>query len=346
MKRRPSAHAINEQAARFAARISSGPLDTEAKRELADWAASDDRHRGALFRALALWQMLGEDDAVDPFVWGVIEGSARPDAAVENDKAVGELDDIAAEAPPESANGQRRFWMSGALAASLMLVAFTSIYWRGQPSTQTITTALGQVAEVPLADESLIVVNTDSRREVIESADTRSVRLDEGEAWFKVAKDPDRPFLVESGQVRVRALGTAFAVRRRENGADVQVTEGVVEVWTTRNAADRTRIVAGARTFVHDRSGARKLVQDASDVERSLSWRSGWLTFQGSTLADAVEEFNRYNVTKLEVAPSLAHEKIVGRFHTSRPESFAHVVSLTFDARVYEEGKRIRVVPQ
>jgi transmembrane sensor len=290
--------------------------------------------------------MLGEDDAVDPFVWGVIDSSAQSDAAVESNQTVGELDDIVAEASQASNIGGRRFWMSGAIAASLILVAFTSIIWQDHPEPQTIRTELGQVAEVPLADSSVIVVNTKSRLEVMETANTRSVRLDEGEAWFKVAKDPDRPFLVESGEVRVQALGTSFAVRRREHGTDVQVTEGVVEVWSSRNAADRTRIMAGARTFVHNDSGARKLVQDASDVERSLSWRSGWLTFQGSTLEDAVEEFNRYNVTKLEIAPALADEKIVGRFRSSRPDSFAHVVSLTFDARVYEEGKRIRVVPQ
>jgi transmembrane sensor len=47
----------------------------------------------------------------------------------------------------------------------------------------------------------------------------RQVKLDRGEAWFQVAKDPQRPFVVESGPVRVRAVGTAFSVRRREGGA-------------------------------------------------------------------------------------------------------------------------------
>ena len=59
----------------------------------------------------------------------------------------------------------------------------------------------------------------------------RNVRIDKGEAWFQVAKDKKRPFVVAAGDVRVRAVGTAFSVRRLEEGADVQVTEGVVEVF-------------------------------------------------------------------------------------------------------------------
>src|SRR3546814_19688281 len=50
-------------------------------------------------------------------------------------------------------------------------------------------------------------------------------------AWFQVAKDRARPFVVEVGDVRVRAVGTAFGVKRTAGGVDVQVTEGVVEVW-------------------------------------------------------------------------------------------------------------------
>ena len=340
--------AIDEQASHFVARISAGPLDAHTREELSQWAASDDRHRGALFRALAVWQMLGEDDEIDPFVWGVLEGTERRDTAEE--LAVADSEAVEAEA---SSNGivtrRRAFWAGGALAASLTLLAFTSMSHWVQPSPerpQMIRTELGQVVRVPLADESLIVVNTDSRLEVSESPSSRSVRLDEGEAWFKVAKDPTRPFIVASGDVRVRALGTAFAVRRRDGGADVQVTEGVVEVWTRRNDAERTRIAAGERTFVHGRAGTQKLVQDAAEVERDLSWRDGWLTFQGSTLGDAVAEFNRYNLTKLEVDPALKNEKIVGRFSTSNPDSFAHVVSLTFGARIQKTDQRILVTPE
>ncbi|WP_163220431.1 FecR domain-containing protein, partial [Citrobacter freundii] len=61
----------------------------------------------------------------------------------------------------------------------------------------------------------------------------RLVRIRQGELWFQVAKDSKRPFLVEAGKIRVQAVGTAFAVRRRQAGADIFVTEGVVEAWTS-----------------------------------------------------------------------------------------------------------------
>src|SRR3546814_10056817 len=55
------------------------------------------------------------------------------------------------------------------------------------------------------------------------------ITLEEGEAWFQVAHDAHRPFVVDVGSVRIRAVGTAFSVRRNPEGVDVMVTEGVVE---------------------------------------------------------------------------------------------------------------------
>src|SRR3546814_15118414 len=80
--------------------------------------------------------------------------------------------------------------------------------------------------------------------------EVRQVALKDGEAWFQVAKDRARPFVVEIGDVRVRAVGTAFAVKRTAAGVDVPVTEGVVEIWRVGDEANIQRVKAGARGLI------------------------------------------------------------------------------------------------
>ena len=343
MDERGSAQVINEEAALWVARIDSRPLDGAARLELAQWVARDERHQGALFRALAVWQSLGDGNTVDPDVWDAL----RTSQGSEDDRAAEDREAAAAEDPPSSdARMARRrlLWTGGAIAAALVPVVFVPRLWNSRDrSSKRIRTGLGETAKVSLQDGSLVVVNTTSVLDVDQSAHMRNVRLEKGEAWFQVAKDADRPFVVSAGKVRVRAVGTAFSVRRRPGGADVQVTEGTVEVWAEGHRVRRARMSAGARTFVSDRIGAQALVEDPADVERRLSWREGALKFQGDTIGEAAAEFNRYNAIKLEVDPALADEKIVGRFSTKEPDAFANMVSLAFGARVERDGKRIRI---
>jgi transmembrane sensor len=336
-----SAQVINEEAARWVARIDSGPLAGEVKVELDQWLARDDRHRGAMFRALAIWQALNGDKVLDHGIWDSIERGPNPD-----DDDVEKIEDAGEPLADRQFARRRLLSIGGAIAASLVSVAFIPRIWA--PNTddnyrKNIKTNLGEMAKVPLRDGSLVVVNTASRLEVAQSASVRNVRLENGEAWFHVAKDASRPFIVAAGDVRVRAVGTAFAVRRREGGAEVQVTEGIVEVWTEGQETKRAQVPAGVRTFVSEQSGAQLLVEDAADIERKLSWREGALSFRGNTIREAVAEFNRYNATKLEVDSALADEKIIGRFRAKEPDSFAREVSLAFGARIEREGSRIRI---
>jgi transmembrane sensor len=83
---------------------------------------------------------------------------------------------------------------------------------------------------VTLPDGSVLQLNTDSVVETAYSPTERRVRLKKGEAFFSVAKNPQRPFWVDVGAVSVRAVGTAFNVRFRPEAVEVLVKEGKVSV--------------------------------------------------------------------------------------------------------------------
>jgi transmembrane sensor len=330
MDQSETGQAIADRATEWVARIDAGPLDAATQAGLDAWLASDDRHRGAFFRATVVWRML---DRAGALAGG--EQSYRP--PIEDERPV---------VPSRTIVGRRGLlWGGGAIAASLVAAMLgRQMLFRAEPDL--IRTAVGEIRKVPLGDRSTATVNTATTLQVDFGPERRDVRLDSGEAWFEVAKDATRPFVVAAGEVRVRAVGTAFSVHRLADGADVQVTEGIVDVWVDGRENDRVRVAAGARTSVTQAEGPRPAVADLVGIDRKLAWRDGALKFEGDTLGAAAAEFNRYNRLKLVVDPGLADEKIVGRFRIDEPAAFARATSTMLDARVHTDDQTIRIARQ
>lgn len=297
---------IDDIAAHWVARMDSDSWTDADDAELGRWCALDPRHAGALLQAQALWATLGEEQAAE----------AGNDGDVEI---------------PQRAVWSRR-WMlggSGALAASVA----AAIFFRS-PDT-SYATAVGEIRRVPLADGSTAAINTDSKIAVALAETRRSVTLEKGEAWFQVAKDAKRPFVVEAGNVLVQAVGTAFSVRRREGGADVIVTEGVVEAWAKGADGQKIRITAGDMAFIADNAAVERgtVADNAPTAERALAWRSGKIDLAGTRVDEAIAEFNRYNVRQIVLRdPALAAERVDGVFRTDDPIGFARVIAGSFDA--------------
>lgn len=318
------------QAAEWAIRLDGEPLGAAEEQALDAWLAAEPRRRGALLRAEAALayldrgRALGEGTAEDPL-------SGQTDAAAE-----------ASETGAMPRFGRRAFLIGGSLsavAASGALAVFLT-----QPRPLVIETALGEVRRVPLADGSVASVNTSTRLAVVLRDKSREIKLEDGEVWFQVAHDKTRPFIVEAGPVRVQAVGTAFSVRRREGGADVLVTEGVVETWVVDHPERRTRIAAGSKSFVPDRALGREVVKAAGDIDRALAWRTGELALNGESLAFAAGELNRYNKRKLViVGDALGREPMVGYFRADQPEDFARAAASLTGARVEIEGDEVRL---
>lgn len=308
------------EAARWAVRLDASALSPEEQAELEQWLVGDERRRGALLRAQAVLAYLDRGRALSEAHDG------------EQDNAEYSID-------------RRRLLVGGSLAA--LSASGVAAVLLTRPAAIKIQTAVGEVRRVPLPDGSAASVNTNSALTVAMRSERREINLEQGEAWFQVSHDRARPFVVQAGEVRVQAVGTAFSVRRRVAGADVLVTEGVVDTWTIGRESERTRLVAGERTFVPE-SAEKPLVEEASDgIDRSLAWRTGELALEGETLDYAVAEINRYNARKLVVAdPALGREPLVGYFRTDQPESFAQAVAAIAGARVDLDGRTIRLFRQ
>jgi transmembrane sensor len=302
---------LSDEATTWLARMDAGTWSDADEQALQAWLAEDPRRRGALLQAEAAWLTL------DPPSATAIEPSIR----------------------------RLRFSRRSALAiggASIAASLTAGLLWFRSAS---YTTEVGEIRRVPLADGSVAAINTASRIEVAMAEARREVRLDRGEAWFQVAKDPKRPFLVEAGRVRVQAVGTAFSVRRRDDGADILVSEGVVEAWADGAEGNRIRLVAGRRAFVGENAAIRQEPAEPSSVDRTLAWRAGKIDLAGNSLTEAIAEFNRHNQRKIYLAdPALGHEQFDGLFRTDDPEGFAVAIKNSLQVEIdLSDSDRIRI---
>jgi transmembrane sensor len=177
--------------------------------------------------------------------------------------------------------------------------------------------------------------------EVAFEAAERRVQLQHGEAHFYVAKDAARPFLVSAGAVTVRAVGTAFNVRRQSAAIEVLVTEGKVKVSRETpshlNASEVEPIflVAGERAFIESVPAAAIATnQNAAPLERNAQ-RAPRLMFNNTPLSDVVERFNDYSRVQMEIADAdLASRAVGGNFDADNAESFINLLSTAGDVRV------------
>jgi transmembrane sensor len=219
---------------------------------------------------------------------------------------------------------------------------------------EIIETGRGERRDVLLADGSLIQVDPLTVLQVRLKAHRRDIKLEQGRAVFRVARDPDRPFTVQSGMTLVRAVGTQFGVERESKGTVVTVASGKVAIRTSgrQNEASAVHapeeeptaaevvLTAGQQVTVEG-SGTAEPVKHV-DSDRALAWADGRLEFENTPVAAVVEQFNRYNFVQLHVGDQQLGNRLVhGVFDVSEPESFISVIQTLTPVRIERKGQDI-----
>lgn len=320
MRSRESAQKIDDAAAAWAARIDRG-LNTEEQAELDAWLAADTRRIGALARGYALWIRAGRAGA-----------SAAPGP-----------NRIEVERPRMT---RRALLVGGAAAASLAGIGVFAIL-RGQPGG--IATDIGEIRRVALLDGSAVTLDTASRIRVAYQSFERRVTLLAGQAYFEVTEDPARPFLVEVGNILVQALGGAFSISTAAGPPiSVAVSTGYVSVSRYVNGVTTStaKLAANMSIDVAPRGGVSIQAAHALDpveLDRTLAWREGKLSFAGETLVEASQRFARYSAVRIVVDTTLADERITGLFAANDPRGFAKAVAVSLYARYEENETEIRL---
>jgi transmembrane sensor len=298
--------AIEAEAARWALRH---PLSPDERVALEAWLAAHPRHAGALLRAQAALSSI--DRAISP----------EPAGSAEEEETA---------ATPRS----RRWVLAGAGSIAAAAAVTAVIGLRGA-SADHVATGPGEIRRMPLADGSIAAIDAESELRIALAKDARRIDLARGQVWFQVAKDRQRPFIVDAGIAKVQAVGTAFSVKRTRDGVRIAVTEGRVAIWAS-DASGAVSILDAGEFAAFRADGTAPVTGNApSAIERSLAWREGQIALEGETLEEAVAAFNRYNQQQLVVRdPALGRERLVGLFQLNNPVGFAQTLEATLDADV------------
>lgn len=256
---------------------------------------------------------------------------------------LGEADNkrrVLAELAARRTRRRTRTILSVVGAAAALAVAGT--LWRPMTSPRA---AIAQ-AEAPrretLPDGSVIEARGDAAYAVRFDGAARRIALERGTAYFDVAKDAARPFIVTAAGVEVRAVGTAFSVEVGRAAVEVLVTEGRVAVAPPA-AAPESAVAAGAgvRVALETPGIAAAPVQSvaAAELEEKLAWRVRLVEFSGTPLAEAIAVLNSHNRIRFVLAdPALAAVKLSGVFRADRVAGVVRLLEDECGVRVERRG--------
>lgn len=231
-----------------------------------------------------------------------------------------------------------RTWLSRVAAVAILLVGATLAYqtfFNSQPTIQELQATDAMIAAYQLPDGSEIWLNKNSQLNFPEVFDAkqRVVTL-EGEAFFKIAKDTQRPFIVNTGATRIEVLGTTFNLRayQAENITALKVVEGKVAFQAT--STGKQEIVAANEKANFDKTEQvinRTLAANWQDT----AWMPKNLDFDNTPLAEIIDYLATNFEVTIELAnPSLADCPLLATLVDNNPDAIIKSIKRTFPVKM------------
>lgn len=286
---------IRNEATVWFARINSGDATVAEHAEHARWMAADPRHLREYMQLAAIWSDMGR------------VADYRLDLPVARHRH----------------NSSRRWFLAGGAAtlatAGLIGANLPIAVWTSDYSTDT-----GEQKSVSLPDGSTVDLDAETAITLNFSERTRRLRLVRGRAFFIVAKDAARPFVVEAANGRTTALGTRFGVHEWRDSVTVSVEESSVSVV----APDRTTMVLHqGEDITYSAKGGMGVVGQI-DADTETSWRRGKLIFKNRPLGQVIADVNRYRFGLITLADSrLVNLRVSGIFAVDNPDGVLDAIT-------------------
>jgi transmembrane sensor len=356
------------ESAEWLTRLSNGALDGAALSddELAEWILwyeTDAANALAFEEMQNLWNSLG---LLEPSRQVARPSSAqqqRPGATVDQ-RAVGVTPAkflVSLLMPGISL--RKRFAWSGVLIScavgAWMLFAFViAPTMQALPPDGTMATRLAENQEAVLPDGSTVALGAQSSLALEYAPTSRYLKLTNGQAYFNVAKDKTRPFSVDTGDIQIQAVGTAFDVRKNDGRVAVTVTEGVVDIIAAQPSLDPSdtagdaghatnqstplRVAAGYQ-LIWDKGnsdGRKKLLQLSHvDTAGMTAWREGRLEYVNEPLSVVIADVNRYSSRRLVIeGTDLGSLNFTGTILVDSIDDWLAAIQLSFPVSVGERG--------
>jgi transmembrane sensor len=254
----------------------------------------------------------------------------------------------------------RRVWapVFTLILAFILGIVLWQIRGDGSIETSAFKTERATHRDISLPDGSRIRLGAKSQLFVNFTSQTRYLVLEGGEAFFEVTKDLERPFLVQAGEVTIRAVGTEFNVRLVMDQTIVAVTEGAVDVVqslraddrqprqaATRDTTEAIRLVAGEQVSIGPTADTVSVKQVESKAVNG--WREGRLEFVDEPLGMVIGTINRYSHREVVITDKAVNElRFTGTVSQEHIDEWLSALSEIFPVDVHHVGNETVLISQ
>ncbi|MFC7292847.1 FecR family protein [Hirschia litorea] len=271
--------------------INSGSASEQQYRALDQWLEQDIKHKQAFESIRALWMSLDLVEDIESFLPVEPEEAPRRGAA-------------------NWLMGARAMTAAAFLIGCGVIISTGSLFdGFGNEETESLNatagavlqfaTLTGKIQNIELEDGSLVKLDAESELTVTFSDKKRYVNLLKGRAFFDVAKDEARPFIVDTGENLVTVKGTAFDIRKSVNDVRVSVLEGVVDVSKAKDPSNEILVqLLPGKQMLAKIDGSLKEVR-SFDKDKQTGWTKGHLSFSQARLEDIIIDANKYRDNKI-----------------------------------------------
>jgi len=230
-----------------------------------------------------------------------------------------------------------------AAVAAILIVGIFSIYYLSETNinqNQIEIASNERGKEIVLADGSKVWLNKNA---VLTYPDkfnkkTRNVELS-GEAFFEIAKNPKKPFIVNMSNATVTVVGTSFNINSKENETEIVVATGTVKVSDTDNSKSKL-ITVGYSAKVSDNN----IEKYKTSSPNYLAWKTGEFVFKETPINQVVKDLNSYYKSQIILNNDEIECLLTATFIKANLEDIVDVLRLTCDMEIIKEGNNYIII--
>jgi transmembrane sensor len=325
---------LAEEAASWLLTLQSEELSAAQSAEFVDWLRQSPRHISEVLRICQLQRDLAN-----------FRGWSKSALAAEA-KVTNVIQLVTARQTMRTPRRSRRPYKVALIAAGVAALCISGLLALTRQGQTEYRTSQGERHEMTLADGSVVRMAPQSDVVVRYRPHERLITLKRGEAQFHVAKNANRPFVVQAALTRVRAVGTVFNVEYGRQGVSVAVVEGRVAVSQRTTGSSAQSVSESEKPLLSLEASEEVSITPAgvaSAVRRvrgqgEVAWASDRLTFENETVAEVIRRFNALNSVKVEIVDSgLAARRISGVFDAGDPQSFVAFIEAAANVQARQE---------
>lgn len=332
-KTRSEMDRIRGEAAEWLVLEADGNCTSDSADALRSWLKADAENQRIYVEMKQLWQRIGDIPGLAP---SPLEGA--------NDNL---HDDRSTWPLPRG--WRRAMAMAGGAAAAAVAAIF--IFASPAQKPLHLTTGLAQIKKVELEDGSVVTLAPMSEIEVVFADGERRTSLSKGEAFFEVAKDPKRPFLVRTRTSSIKVVGTQFNIRDGTDLTQVGVVEGVVEIRSgdgSKYSENLRTLRRGQAAEVQLAENGRAIVSPPGSLDGMAGlaggWKDGWLAYNNARLSDIISDANRYYAPGIVFSdPKIRDMRYTVSFRSNEISKFIRTLGSSDSIQIdkYKNGKYV-----